>query len=76
MRLSRKIRKRLFYKVPEAGAQAGYSRAASYRAADDGFIPTERHGKFRLVPRRLWDRIRKQIKRGSLPEARHEEKRK
>src|ERR1700739_1897442 len=61
MRLSRKLRKRFFYMIPEAGAQAFYSRAGSYRAADDGIIPTEWHGRFRLVPKKRWDRIRKQI---------------
>jgi hypothetical protein len=70
MRLSRKLRKRFFYMIPEAGAQAFYSRAGSYRAADDGIIPTEWHGRFRLVPKKRWDRIRKQILRGSLPKTR------
>jgi hypothetical protein len=67
MRLSRKLRKRFYYMVPEAGAQVFYSRAGSYRAADEGVIPTEKHGKFRLVPKKQWDPIRKQILRGSIP---------
>jgi len=63
MRLSPKIRKRHYYRVPDAGAQVGYSRAESYRAAERGDIPTERNGKFLLVPRRRWDRIRARILR-------------
>ena len=71
MRLSRKLRKRHYYKVPEAGAQVAFSRAESYRAAERGDIPTERDGKFLLVPRKPWDRIKKQIFSGSLPKTRH-----
>ena len=67
MRLSRKLRKRFYYSIPEAGAQVGFSRAESYRAAERGDIPTEKDGRLRPVPRKLWDRIRKQILRGSLP---------
>jgi hypothetical protein len=67
MRLSPRLRKRHYYKVAIAGAQVGYSRAGSYRAADDGVIPTEWHGRFRLVPRKTWDRIRKRILRGLPP---------
>jgi hypothetical protein len=66
MRLSRRLRKRHYYKVPEAGAQVFLSKASSYRAAERGDIPTERDGKFLLVPRKRWDRLRKQILRGSL----------
>jgi hypothetical protein len=67
MRLSRKLRKRHYYMVPAAGAQVGYSRAESYRAAERGDIPTEKDGRLLLVPRKRWDRIRKQLLRGPLP---------
>jgi hypothetical protein len=66
MRLSRKLRKRFYYTIPEAGAQVAFSRAEAYRAADRGDIPTEKDGRLRLVPRKRWDRLRKQILRGSL----------
>jgi hypothetical protein len=67
MRMSRKLRDRLFYKVFVAGAQVDYTRTDSYRAADEGIIPTEWHGRFRLVPKKKWDPIRKKILRGKLP---------
>jgi hypothetical protein len=64
MRLPRNIRRRFYYPVADAGAQLGYSRAESYRRAEAGDIPTERDGKFLLVPRRKWDRIVKRLLRG------------
>jgi hypothetical protein len=67
MRLSRKLRKRYYYSVPRAGAQVGYSRAESYRAAERGDIPTEKEGRLLLVPRKRWDLIRKRILGGLLP---------
>jgi hypothetical protein len=67
MRLSPKIRNRHFYLVPQAGGQVGWSRAGSYRAKDDGIIPVEKVGRFLLVPRKRWDRIRKQILSGKFP---------
>lgn len=71
MRLSRKLRKRHYYTVPEAGAQIDFCRAESYRAAGRGDIPTEKDGRLLLVPRKRWDRIRKQLLRGPLPPTRH-----
>jgi hypothetical protein len=71
MRLSRKFRKRHYYTVPEAGAQVAFSRAESYRAAERGDIPIEKDGRLLLVPRKRWDRIRKQILRGPLRPTRH-----
>jgi hypothetical protein len=61
MRLPRNIRRRFYYPVADAGKQLGYSRAEAYRRAEAGDIPTERDGKFLLVPRRKWDRIVKRI---------------
>jgi hypothetical protein len=59
--MSRKLRRRFFYSVPVAGGQVGLKRSRSYDAAEEGLIPTERHGKFLLVPRSKWDRKRKQL---------------
>jgi hypothetical protein len=67
MRLSRKIRKRHYLSVPQAGKQVGYSRAGSYRAVEAGIIPVEKDGRLLLVRRALWKRIRNQILRGQLP---------
>ena len=64
MRLSRKLRERFYYLVPAAGAQVGWGRSDSYRAAERGDIPTERDGRFLLVPRKQWDRKKKRILRG------------
>ena len=61
MRVGRKFRSLCFYKVEEAGAQIGLSRAGSYRAAANGDIPTVKDGRFLYVPRRRWNRIRKRI---------------
>jgi hypothetical protein len=59
--ISREMRKRFFYAVPVAGAQIGLSRSGSYRAAEMGLIPTERDGRFELVPRQPWDRRVKKL---------------
>jgi hypothetical protein len=44
------------YSVEDAGGMVGWGRSESYRRADAGFIPTRWYGRFRLVPRRPWDR--------------------
>jgi hypothetical protein len=62
--ISRKVRRRFFYSVPEAGRKIGLRRSQSYRAAELGQIPTEREGKFLLVPRKPWDREVKRLLRG------------
>ena len=59
--LSRTLRQRHYYRVPGAGAKIGLKRTQSYEAAWAGEIPTERMGKFLLVPRRLWDRKVKRL---------------
>lgn len=64
MRLPRNLRRRFFYTIPVAGAQVGYSRAESYRAAQRGDIPVEKDGWLSLVPRQKWDRIAKRMLRG------------
>jgi hypothetical protein len=74
MRLSRKLRERFYYSIPVAGAQAGYSRSESYRAANRGDIPTERDGKFRLVPRRVWDAKVRRLRRGPRAKSRRSQK--
>jgi hypothetical protein len=55
LRLSRRLRKRFYYMIPVAGAQVGWSRSESYRAARRGDIPTEKFGRLKLVPREQWD---------------------
>jgi hypothetical protein len=61
MRLSRKLwRKRGYRTVPDAGTDVDWSRAESYRRAEDGTIPTERDGKYLWVPPQRWA---KQVKR-------------
>jgi hypothetical protein len=67
--MSRVVRRLHFYEVQEAGGQIGLKRSGSYTAAKAGLIPTERHGKFLLVPKRKWDRqvkrlLRRQLGRG------------
>ena len=64
MRLSRKLRARFYYSIPVAGAQVGWSRSEAYRAARRGDIPTEKIGRFVLVPRRKWDSEVKCVLRG------------
>jgi hypothetical protein len=61
MRVGRKFRALNFYKVEEAGAQIGLSRAGSYRAAANGDIPTVRNGRLLYVPRGRWNRIRRKL---------------
>jgi hypothetical protein len=63
--LSRKVRKKFYYSVPEAGEKIELGRTQSYEAAKLGRIPTEPAGKFLLVPRQLWDRQVKSLLRGS-----------
>jgi excisionase family DNA binding protein len=43
--------------VPEAGAQLGLGRNASYEAAKRGDIPTIRLGKLLRVPKAALDRL-------------------
>jgi hypothetical protein len=59
--VSRKMRERFYYKVPQAGALIGLGRSQSYEAAERGIIPVEQSGRFQLVPRQLWDRRVKQL---------------
>jgi hypothetical protein len=59
--MSRKIRHRSYYSVPDAGRKVGMGRSQSYRAAAAGLMPLERAGKFLLVPRQRWDRKVKQL---------------
>jgi hypothetical protein len=59
--ISRKVRQRFYYSVPAAGAKIELGRSQSYRAAEDGLIPTVRKGKFLLVPRKPWDRTVKRL---------------
>jgi len=70
MRLSRKLRRKYFYTVEQAGKQVFYSRPEAYRAVWRNEIPVERDGRLLLVPRAKWDRIRKQILNGKLPKPR------
>jgi hypothetical protein len=86
MRLSPKMRARMFYTVEKAGAMEplGWSRTESYRGVARGDIPTERDGRFLLVPRGLWDaklrRLRQKMREAGLKrrrtkvEAAHETK--
>jgi hypothetical protein len=64
MRLSRKLRARFYYSIPVAGSQVGWSRSEAYRAARRGDIPTEKIGRFVLVPRKQWDHEVKRFLRG------------
>lgn len=67
MRLPRDLRRRKYYQVEHAGAQLGWSRAEAYRRATAGDIPTERDGKFLLVPKQKWDRIVRRVTREERP---------
>jgi hypothetical protein len=62
MRLSRKLRARLYYSVEVAGAQVLWSRSEAYRAVERGDIPVERDGKFYRVPRAKWDPIVRRLR--------------
>ncbi len=62
--ISRRVRQRHFYSVPQAGQKVGLGRTQSYEAARLGQIPTEQAGKFLLVPRQAWDRKVKTVLRG------------
>jgi hypothetical protein len=61
--LSRKLRGRFYYSIPEAGAQLGWSRSESYRAAQRRDIPVQKMGKLLLVPRREWDAAVRHVRR-------------
>jgi hypothetical protein len=63
--ISREVRKRFYYSIPEAGAKVGLGRTQSYEAAKLGRIPTQPAGKFQLVPRQLWDRQVKSLLGGA-----------
>jgi hypothetical protein len=65
--ISRKVRRRFYYSVPEAGRKVGLARSQSYLAAAAGQIPTERDGKFLLVPRKPWDREVRRLLRRNAP---------
>jgi len=64
LRLSRRLRRRFYYMIPVAGAQVGWSRSESYRAARRGDIPTEKFGRLKLVPREQWDAEVKELRNG------------
>ena len=66
--MSRKLRQLNYYTVPDAGSQVWLKRTQSYEAAEAGVIPTERHGKLLLVPRKPWDRKVKRLLR--VPQSR------
>ncbi|MBB4369114.1 hypothetical protein GGD63_001902 [Bradyrhizobium sp. cir1] len=57
-----------------AGSRIGLSRAQSYRAAELGQMPAERHGKFLLVPRKRWDAEVKRLLRGPQSKPRRRRK--
>jgi hypothetical protein len=63
MHLSRKLRRRLYYSVPAAGAKVGWSRSESYRQAATGGLPIEADGGLLLVRKKPWDRrVRKALR--------------
>ena len=62
--ISRVVRWRFYYSVPQAGAMVGLTRSMSYLAVEQGQIPAERLGKFLLVPRKPWDREVRRLLRG------------
>jgi hypothetical protein len=55
IRLSRKLRRQVYYTVEGAGAKVAWSRSESYRAVHRGEIPVELDGKYFRVPRKAWD---------------------
>jgi hypothetical protein len=61
--ISRLLRLRYYYMVPQAGAMIGLGRTSSYDAAETGLIPTEEVGRLKLVPRRKWDARVRQLLR-------------
>ena len=63
--MSRKVRQRHYYSVPDAGKKIGMGRSQAYRAAEAGLMPVERAGKFLLVQRKRWDRIAKRLLAGN-----------
>jgi hypothetical protein len=65
--ISREVRRRFYYTVPDAGRKVGLKRSQSYLAAEQGQIPTLRDGKFLLVPRKIWDREVKRLLRRRAP---------
>ena len=71
LRLSRRLRKRFYYMIPVAGAQVGWSRSESYRAARRGDIPTEKFGRLKLVPRQQWDVEVNELRNGPRTERSH-----
>ena len=63
--ISPMVRSLHYYTVMEAGAKIGLKRQGSYDAVASGLIPTERRGRFHLVPRKQWDAIVKNMLRKS-----------
>jgi len=70
--ISGKLRRRFYYTVPGAGGMIGLGRSQSYEAAEAGQIPTERIGKFLLVPRKPWDRKVKRLLGGRKQQPKRE----
>jgi hypothetical protein len=66
--VSRILRRLFFYTVEEAGGRIGLTRTPSYDAVRQGIIPAERHGKFLLVRRKVWDAKVKHLMRGAPAE--------
>ena len=63
--ISRRVRRRSYYSIEDAGALVGLGRTMAYHAAKQGLIPTERDGRLLLVPRASWDRKAKRLLRGN-----------
>jgi hypothetical protein len=59
--MSAAVRRKNFYSVPKAGRMVKLGRTLSYEAARNGAIPTQREGKFLLVPKAPWDREVKRL---------------
>jgi hypothetical protein len=58
VKAKRLVVERLTLSIPEAGAMAGLSPSASYRAADAGRIPTIKMSESRrVVPAKRWRAI-------------------
>lgn len=55
IRLSRKLRRQVYYTVEKAGQKVPWSRSESYRAVHRGDMPVELDGKYFRVPKKAWD---------------------
>jgi hypothetical protein len=65
--MTRKMWRRNYYTIAQAGKKARMSRSAAYRAADSGVMPLVEDDGFFWVPKGPWDKQLQRMLSGKPP---------